>query len=508
MKCPGRLCVNEYKNWKCARCQEVIVYQSNRLFCLCGSGLAQTSMYKCSDALHERTPIAKELIYLELNQNFKSLIPIKKSEVLQLNGTTSLSVTTSINILSTNTFINLFRKALVVSEFVDILKLFVTSAGLNANLSFSTVNIDSTTSLANSYHSKINALCFLLSDSTFNQQIVKKIATYKHSILAYRTKIYLINLKTTSDSKVVYQLGQEKIPFSEYFFDIDGIRSHIDQYNASSANPLRASALKDQIQFRWRQLIEEFTKLNTEIRAEPINSTIFANNAGLSTNPLTVIPTDGIGKVPGFSAEVYSGTLQDLFTNPNYSGTKRTDSSKYATNTNYILLLTTAVTAFNCTSMKVFEGRLTGPWVLAFDFYSHTQTTNWADGIAVVFSKTGSPAFDSTLTGRSKGYQTLTNIIAVDFGINFLPGKDMVVTSYPTTSTPGSYSLTNARNSMNKCYLIYNEKMISLFINNIWALNISTDIYGQLGNDITISVNGGTGSEKMNAEVANLYLMK
>lgn len=512
MKCPGRKCLNNYKNWRCARCQVLITYQSHRFFCLCGSGLAQTSLFKCSDQFHDRTPVTKDLVYLELNQSYKSLIPIQKSEVVQLKKNINLLITTS-PALPITEFESMFLKSLVTNDFVDILQLFETTATSNSNLKITSLDFDTTSPIYVNYLSKTNALCFFLSDSTFNQQIIKKIISNKHSIVSYRTKIYLINLKSTSDTDVLYLLEREGIPFSEFYFDFVGIKNLITKYNYCGANSLHSIALKDEILSNWRQLIEEFNKLIGEVRAETINNTIFENNSNLTTNPLTVVPTDGKGnKIPNnynFIAEIYSGTLQNV-------GIGRNDSSNYATDSNFISLLRSNAWAATCTSIKIFEGILTGPWVLRFDFYCTAPSvkSQWADGIAVVFSKIGSPAFNLYSTGSSKGYYQQTNIFAVDFGVRspLYSSSDLDIhcnltpVNLPQGVPQGI--IVGARDVVQKCFLIFNEKTLTLFVNNNLMFTFTVDIYTVLGNNLTISLNGGSGTFTMDARVANLYLWK
>lgn len=54
--CPGRHsheCPNDDLYWLCDKCKDNLEYGfDKRLYCKCGSGLAETYVFKCSDSIH------------------------------------------------------------------------------------------------------------------------------------------------------------------------------------------------------------------------------------------------------------------------------------------------------------------------------------------------------------------------------------------------------------------------------------------------------------------------
>ncbi|KYQ91331.1 hypothetical protein DLAC_08278 [Tieghemostelium lacteum] len=512
MQCPGRFCSKDYLTWKCSKCLVDLILQSDKLYCQCGSRVAAETQFKCSYDNHEKDlENGKNSRYINVhpmtNDHLKSLFSILPDSLLQQPAAPinikGLYLSSFPNI---DLFLQLFKYSGSAYKFSDIVNMLNSNSPEVPNMSVAKdkfIGKEDTFFRPGSYLDYNEIFFYFGNDSNYNTSLVSKIANNMMELFVKRTCALLVNIQPTkssdgllirkNDPTILQTLISNAIPFKEYFFDIEGLKSLIEnpESRLTQGEPVYSKDQCIKITNSWRSFINEFKRLLSDLQLEqPKNLPFLVSNL--------------IGQ-----AKIYQGSVLNL---PTDTWIQKTDSQSYPSDTNFVQLQRRDQGTGGLGSVKLYEGVFTGPWTLKFTIYLHSVNSDpWADGVAIVIAKKGTQ-FNNGSGGSNYGHIGLTDAVAVDF----FPQIKQVYSKIISTQIyvgPNEYSGTQTHFDNNITgFLSYINGRLSFYsTRNILdspVISYPIDIYSKLGNELIIGVNGSTGQWKMDQEVGNFYIFK
>ncbi|KYQ91334.1 hypothetical protein DLAC_08281 [Tieghemostelium lacteum] len=510
MQCPGRFCSKDYLKWKCSKCLVDLKYQSDKLFCQCGSRKALETQFKCAHENHDKDETGNNSIYIGVhpmtNSTLNSLFPIASEDLIQpLSSSLDITGLFDGTFNNTSLFENLFKFSGYAHQFNDITNVLKSSPPDITGLSVTSNNLPYST---NNNIIMLNEIFFYIgSDSTYNNSLVTKIINNINDTFVKRLYLFFVNIQPTknsdgtmirkNDSALLQILINNDIPFKEYFFDIEGFKSLIENPESRLTQGDGAYS-KDQcikITNSWRNLVNEYKRLIVDLslgKPQPQNLPFLISNLS-------------------GQATIYEGSISRLTMG---TWNKRTDKQQsYPSNTNFVQLLSKTQTGSGLGSVKLYEGVFSGYWTMKFSFYLHSTKNPWGDGVAIVIAKKGTQ-YNNGGNGSSFGHAGLTDVVAVDF----FPEKYSDIFSNLLAKVYVGPNIKSGNYKVNSRYIFtgyicYINGQLVVYTYDISSnlnliLNYPIDLYSKLGNELTIAINGTTGDWVMDQEIGDFYIYK